>query len=395
MLRGQGGTAARAGLRAYARMPSLARRAFALLAVATLTAFAVIALSRDDGATPGDDGALAAGDPFAYAPEREDEFAAAAARGHAHALYAKSPGGARASAERTARHRPLVEAVAQDTGLDADILEAIVLLESAGRPDAAADPQLEGAVGLTQILAETGRNLLGMRVDPAAARRVGRSLRARRATRGRGPRAAAVGKAPCGGRPLRPAEGPGGDGSLPGDRAPRARARRPRGRELPHGHRQPPGCAGRLRRRRRLLRPAVLRFDAAAPCEGVPPARGARRRLRDVPVARARRARDHAPVPLGPRAPRRALGAARREELRRGGPAPRDRDGDLREPVRSARRVRRRHDRRARPGHADRARDRGSTRAWASSPTASAASARRIAGCARRRSRCCRTSARG
>jgi hypothetical protein len=41
----------------------------------------------------------------------------------------------------------------------------------------AADPRLEGAVGLTQILAETGRNLLGMKVDPAGARRLGRSIR--------------------------------------------------------------------------------------------------------------------------------------------------------------------------------------------------------------------------
>jgi hypothetical protein len=39
-------------------------------------------------------------------------------------------------------------------------------------------------VGLTQILAETGRNLLGMRVDPAAARRLGRSIR-RNEARGR------------------------------------------------------------------------------------------------------------------------------------------------------------------------------------------------------------------
>jgi len=63
-------------------------------------------------------------------------------------------------------------------------MEAMVFLESAGRPDVAADPRLEGAVGLTQILAETGRNLLGMRVDPAAARRLGRSIR-RNADRGR------------------------------------------------------------------------------------------------------------------------------------------------------------------------------------------------------------------
>jgi hypothetical protein len=81
------------------------------------------------------------------------------------------------SAERTARYRQLVEAVATTAHVDPDTLEAIVLLESAGRPDAVADPRLEGAVGLTQILAETGRNLLGMRVDPRAARRIGRSIR--------------------------------------------------------------------------------------------------------------------------------------------------------------------------------------------------------------------------
>jgi hypothetical protein len=92
-------------------------------------------------------------------------------------LYAKSPGGVRASAERTAAFRPLVEAAAATAGISADTLEGMVLLESAGRPDATADPKLEGAVGLTQILAETGRDLLGMRVDPQAARRIGRSLR--------------------------------------------------------------------------------------------------------------------------------------------------------------------------------------------------------------------------
>ena len=116
-------------------------------------------------------------DPLGYTLGREQAFVAAAARGHAHVIYAKSPGGARASAARVARYRPLVEAAATTAEIDPDTLEAIVLLESAGRPDAAADPRLEGAVGLTQILAETGRNLLGMNVDPAAARRIGRSLR--------------------------------------------------------------------------------------------------------------------------------------------------------------------------------------------------------------------------
>ncbi|MEA2217612.1 MAG: hypothetical protein QOJ35_238 [Solirubrobacteraceae bacterium] len=159
-------------------MPSLVRRVLALALVAALAATAVVALfGADAGRPPLRPGGGAAGDPLGYTPAREEAFAAAAARGNAHVLYAKLPGGARASAARTARLRPLVEAAAASVGVDADTLEAMVLLESAGRPDAIADPQLVGAVGLGQILAETGRDLLGMRVDPASARRIGRSLR--------------------------------------------------------------------------------------------------------------------------------------------------------------------------------------------------------------------------
>ena len=160
-------------------MPSLARRALALVAVAVLAAVAVIALFGDEAGRPrlAPGAGAAEGDPLGYTPERERAFAAAAARGHAHVLYAKSPGGATASAERVARFRPLVEAAAQTAQIEADTLEGMVLLESAGRPDAVADAQLEGAVGLTQILAETGRNLLKMKVDPPAARRISRSLR--------------------------------------------------------------------------------------------------------------------------------------------------------------------------------------------------------------------------
>jgi transglycosylase-like protein with SLT domain/uncharacterized protein DUF5715 len=159
-------------------MASLVRRVLVLLAVVVVAAVAVVVLFDDDTSSPGlVPGTAADNDPLAYTAGREDAFAAAAARGHAHVIYAKSPGGARASAERVARYRPLVEAAAEAADLDPDTLEALVLLESAGRPDAAADPQLEGAVGLTQILAETGRNLLKMQVDPAGARRIGRSLR--------------------------------------------------------------------------------------------------------------------------------------------------------------------------------------------------------------------------
>ncbi|MEY2441098.1 MAG: hypothetical protein QOJ46_524 [bacterium] len=156
-------------------MPSLAIRLLALVAVVVVAAVAGIALlgrGSDSGA-----GGRGAADPLGFSAAREHDLAAAAARGNAHVLYAKLPGGARESAARTARWRPQIEQAAATAGIEPDELEGLVLLESAGREDAAADPQLEGAVGLTQILAETGRNLLQMQVDPAAARRIGRSLR--------------------------------------------------------------------------------------------------------------------------------------------------------------------------------------------------------------------------
>jgi hypothetical protein len=55
-------------------------------------------------------------------------------------------------------------------------LEALVFLESAGRPDALTPAGIQGAAGLTQILAETGRDLLGMRVDTRASARYTRRL---------------------------------------------------------------------------------------------------------------------------------------------------------------------------------------------------------------------------
>jgi hypothetical protein len=69
-----------------------------------------------------------------------------------------------------------------------------VFLESAGREDARAPGGLESAVGLTQILAETGSNLLGMRVDVEASERYTRQL-ARAERRGRERRAARLRRA--------------------------------------------------------------------------------------------------------------------------------------------------------------------------------------------------------
>jgi hypothetical protein len=113
-----------------------------------------------------------ASNPLAYAPAQQPSLEQAAARGYAQVLYAKSPGGVLASAERTARFRALVERAVAGSGLDPDLLEAIVFLESAGRPNVIAGSDPASAAGLTQILAETARDFLAMHVDLAASRRL-------------------------------------------------------------------------------------------------------------------------------------------------------------------------------------------------------------------------------
>jgi hypothetical protein len=163
-----------------------------LVVVALLTALAL----RGDGPAPGvatvptppggQDGGQPIPDPFAYDPDDEDELVQRAASGSSHILYARSPGGAAATAERVARWRPQIEDAARAADVAPEMLEALVFLESAGREDAMAG-DTEGAVGLTQILAETGENLLGMQVDVAQSarftRKIGRAIEQGRATR--------------------------------------------------------------------------------------------------------------------------------------------------------------------------------------------------------------------
>src|SRR4051812_29820465 len=126
--------------------------------------------------TPGAGNTETTVDPIAWSPKRRRELERRAAAGLAHVIYAKSPGGAIVSAARTATWRPEVERAAKRGGIDPDVLEAIVLLESAGRPDAQASDDIEGAAGLTQILAETGQDLLGMRIDVRASARLTRGI---------------------------------------------------------------------------------------------------------------------------------------------------------------------------------------------------------------------------
>ena len=77
-------------------------------------------------------------DPLAYDGTRQSEFEARATAGLTPVLVEKSPGGVVATARRVAHWRPLIERAAANGPVDADTLEAIVLLESAGRPDARA-----------------------------------------------------------------------------------------------------------------------------------------------------------------------------------------------------------------------------------------------------------------
>src|SRR5690606_24729778 len=106
-----------------------------------------------------------ADDPLDFSEERAETLAARAALGTSHPIYAKSPDGVVASAERTAQWRELVERAAARWRVDADTLEAMVLLESAGRPEVMADGTPHSATGLTQITPSAATELLGMRVD--------------------------------------------------------------------------------------------------------------------------------------------------------------------------------------------------------------------------------------
>ena len=121
---------------------------------------------------------LTASDPLAYEGGQDDELERAATFGLSQPLYAKSPGGVFAAARRTAEFRPMVEDAVGDSGIPADMVEAIVFLESGGRPDVIAGDDPARASGLTQILAETATSFLGMHVDLAKSRGLTTRIRA-------------------------------------------------------------------------------------------------------------------------------------------------------------------------------------------------------------------------
>ena len=143
---------------------------------------------------PGAKNGRAVSDPFAWTEKRSADLSARAAAGTAHLLYTRSPNGAAVTAERVARFRKPIERAAKAAGVDPNRLEALVFLESAGRPEAQAPGGVQSAAGLTQILAETATGLLGMKVDTVKSasytRRFNQALR-----EGNLPRAAALSRA--------------------------------------------------------------------------------------------------------------------------------------------------------------------------------------------------------
>jgi hypothetical protein len=159
------------------------RSRLALVAGALIACVAVAFLLRGGSSprqgvptVPAPKGSKPFADPFAWTPERSGDFSRRASAGTAQILYDRSPGGVLASAQRTERFRAIYTAVARRHKLDADTLAAIAMLESAGRPDAQASSDLSSAVGLTQILAETGQNLLGLHIDVKQSERLTRGI---------------------------------------------------------------------------------------------------------------------------------------------------------------------------------------------------------------------------
>ena len=113
---------------------------------------------------------------YDYVAAHRAAYVARATAGNAQVLYTMSPGGVFATAARVARYRRLIDATVRGTGIPPAMLEALVFVESAGRPEVIAGTSAADAAGLTQILAGTGRTLLGMRIDLGRSQRLTRRI---------------------------------------------------------------------------------------------------------------------------------------------------------------------------------------------------------------------------
>jgi hypothetical protein len=152
-----------------------------LLVSAAILVIAVIAAIASGGGggggvlrapLPGIGRPAKSGDPFAYVPSRESTFVARAIAGEGHVLFTKSPSGVMATAARVAAYRRMIDAATAGSGVDPGVVEGMVFVESAGLPYVVAGSDPSAAAGLTQILAETGRSVLGMHIDLARSRTI-------------------------------------------------------------------------------------------------------------------------------------------------------------------------------------------------------------------------------
>ncbi len=180
----QSGGSERAGGVTSRRMRLLALGAALVLVIAVLVA-ALGGGGKPRLPLPGIGRPAASGDPFAYDASHQAEFVARARAGTAQVVFTKSPGGAVATAARVAGYRRLIDQATAGTGIDPNLLEGIVFLESAGRPDVIAGTDPADASGLTQILAQTGQSLLAMHINLALSRRLTDQM-VRTADQGRG-----------------------------------------------------------------------------------------------------------------------------------------------------------------------------------------------------------------
>ena len=153
------------------------RRRLALAVAGVVIAIVVIVAVTSGGGRPrlplpGVGRPPKSGDPFAYVSSRQADFEARAVAGSAHVLFTKSPGGVLATAARVAALRPLINAATAGSGVDPNMVEALVFVESAGRNNVIAGNDAADAAGITQILAQTGQSLLGMHIDLAGSRKL-------------------------------------------------------------------------------------------------------------------------------------------------------------------------------------------------------------------------------
>ena len=107
---------------------------------------------------------------FAYNAAKRTQFEARGAAGESHLLYANSPGGVVATARRVAAFNAPIQSAAAAAHVDPRLLEAIVFLESGGRPDVVAgtDPSAAAGVAVLIVLFPEGLFVAGVFIPVAA-----------------------------------------------------------------------------------------------------------------------------------------------------------------------------------------------------------------------------------